>query len=379
MKLNPIFCIRLIVYNRPLPFWYLVNLVFLDFFDTACELDSSKIANMVGAASTAIEPVSPSTHPVCSAFFAAALYSALETFFQIFYVFKHRGGLYFWSMQIATWGIIVYVTFNTVIVFSSIPYVLASAFALIGYYCMSTAPLFVLYSRLHIVANNSRKIRWVLFLILALFLPFLVSSIVLAVGAFHRVPRRVEDLSLCMKVQITCYSVAETIFSGIYVRAAFSSLKPIVAMKGKTGKKLLVHLVVVYVVLVILLGVLIMLNDTRFFYIGLGFSPFVYSIKLKTEFAIVTRLVDLVNSRQHLPRWNLSHSSLMITFEPCPSTNPASPEQESPGRCTQRRESSLDMRETEHEEISIPESEIRISTPPKALPPDQLLLRSDRV
>jgi hypothetical protein len=41
-------------------------------------------------------------------FFSIALYNVLELTFTLFLSFRRRGGLYFWSFFIATWGIALY-------------------------------------------------------------------------------------------------------------------------------------------------------------------------------------------------------------------------------------------------------------------------------
>lgn len=337
---------------------------------------------MVYHVSTIIDPITPSTLAIATAFFAAACYSSLETLIQIFQTFKDFRGLYFWSMQVATWGIVAYVIFNMTSIFDLIPIITSSIFTLIAYFCMNTAPLFVLYSRLHFVIEEPRRIRWILFVIFAMAIPLFTASIVLSIGSYRHKPGYLHSLSICLRVQVTCFCVIEIFISGLYVWAAFSSLKPIVAMKDKPGKKLLIHLVVVYVVLLVLLAILLMLNYAHFYYVALGFTPFVYSVKLRIEFAIITRLVDLVTSSpctpQQLPQWTSSQNSLMVPFEPCLSTaNPTPPEPGSSGECTPRQESTLDLRETEQEQsiqrLSIRGSDAHLPIPPKALPSDQLL------
>lgn len=337
---------------------------------------------MVYHASTIIDPATPSTLAIATAFFAAACYSSLETLIQIFQTFKDFRGLYFWSMQVATWGIITYVIFSMISIFDLMPIIISRVFTWIAYFCMNIAPLFVLYSRLHFVIQESRRIRWILFVIFATAIPLFTATMVFSMGSYRQKPGYLHSLSICLRVQVTCFSVTEIFISGLYVWAAFSSLKPIVAIKGKPGKKLLIHLVVVYVVLIVLLAIVLILNYAYFYYVALGFTPFVYSVKLRIEFAIITRLVVLVTSSpctpQQLPQWTSSQNSLMVPFEPRLSTaNPTPSESGSPGECTPGQDSTLDLRETEQEQSiqrpSIRGSDIHLPMPPKALPSDQLL------
>lgn len=68
---------------------------------------------------------------VMVAFYSVACYNALETLALTFEIFKRPCGLYFWSIQITTWGVLVYVDFVITGPFSFIPTIPAGAGLLI--------------------------------------------------------------------------------------------------------------------------------------------------------------------------------------------------------------------------------------------------------
>src|SRR5437667_5723029 len=101
-----------------------------------------------------------------AAFFAISCYNVIEITFFIFNYFKRRNGLYFWSMLIASFGILVHSLGEFLRLFALAPNLPMSVLIMIGWYAMVTGQAVVLYSRLHLVVHNKRKIRWVLIMII---------------------------------------------------------------------------------------------------------------------------------------------------------------------------------------------------------------------
>jgi hypothetical protein len=89
--------------------------------------------------------------------YSIGAYGALETGLFTFYFFRKYSGLYFWSMQAASWGILVHAIPAMARFISqssslptSIPFVL-------GWYAMVTGQAVVLYSRLHFFSLTTCK------------------------------------------------------------------------------------------------------------------------------------------------------------------------------------------------------------------------------
>lgn len=94
--------------------------------------------------------------------FSIGAYNALEAVFITFDIVKNYRSLYFWSMHVASWGILVHALPAMACFLSHAPSLPMSIPFLIGWYAMVTGKFAVLYSRLHLVALDVSKVRWVL-------------------------------------------------------------------------------------------------------------------------------------------------------------------------------------------------------------------------
>src|ERR1700743_1108469 len=91
-----------------------------------------------------------------------ALYNTAELIVLIFVTFKRYGGLYFWSLLLATSGIIPY-TLGLLFKFFGVIKIdmLSIALVDIGWQLMVTGQSVVLYSRLHLILKNQRTLHFV--------------------------------------------------------------------------------------------------------------------------------------------------------------------------------------------------------------------------
>ena len=108
----------------------------------------------------------PGEHLAATAFVGMSLYLAFESNVAIYRVFTKKQGLYFWSLQVGSWAII----FDALgIIFKFIApmprawpfYTLALT---VGWGMFATSELLVLSSRLHLVYQNRRVLRYVYFM-----------------------------------------------------------------------------------------------------------------------------------------------------------------------------------------------------------------------
>jgi hypothetical protein len=102
-----------------------------------------------------------------SAFTAIAWYNVVELNVMIWMTFRRRSGLYFYSLLASSWGIFIYALAFLMKFFQvwQNNYV-SVALITVGWYAMVTGQSLVLYSRLHLVVRDIRKIRWVLYMII---------------------------------------------------------------------------------------------------------------------------------------------------------------------------------------------------------------------
>ncbi|PSN60645.1 hypothetical protein BS50DRAFT_205624 [Corynespora cassiicola Philippines] len=236
------------------------------------------------------------------AFLAVAFYNVIELTLSIFTTFKRRSGLYFWSLVIATWGIIPY-GLGFFLKFYPVwpPTIFYLTLIAIGWPCMITGQSLVLYSRLHLILRSTATgARWVLWMIIFNATICHVPIIVLLYGANsnHSAPY-LTPYSVYEKVQITIFFIQEVIISGIYLFKTKELLRTEGGIRGRNARKVIIHLVWVNVLIIILDITLLAIEYAGYYDIQTTYKAAVYSVKLKMEFAILNRLLDLFQGKIH--------------------------------------------------------------------------------
>jgi hypothetical protein len=98
---------------------------------------------------------------------ALAIYNALELLLLIFTTFRRFRGLYFWSLLVASFGVLPY-TFGFMIEYFKLTAQLAGLIiTCVGWPMMVTGQSLVLYSRLHVVLGKGnwkilRAVKWMI-------------------------------------------------------------------------------------------------------------------------------------------------------------------------------------------------------------------------
>jgi hypothetical protein len=105
--------------------------------------------------------VSLATAMVIAGFFAVAVYNTFEITICLFSIFRKRRGLYFWSILVATLGILVHSIAVLLRFFALAPNLLMCVFTVLGWWAMVTGQSVVLYSRLGLVVSEVWKTRLV--------------------------------------------------------------------------------------------------------------------------------------------------------------------------------------------------------------------------
>ncbi|PON27673.1 hypothetical protein TGAM01_v203440 [Trichoderma gamsii] len=231
---------------------------------------------------------------VIAGFFAVAIFNSIEILIWIFSKFKRRKNFYFWSLVVAALGILIHSIAVFLRYFALAPNVLMCVFTLIGWWTMVTGQSFVMYSRLYLVVRDRRKIRWVLILIITnVFVLHLPVSILFLASNITHSTQFIEVFNIYERIQLIGFSIQESIISGLYVWEATHWLKPLMDMKGREGKRMIRHLIILLVITVLLDISLILTQFTNNFDIQTTYKPVVYSIKLKFEFIILNELIML--------------------------------------------------------------------------------------
>jgi len=219
----------------------------------------------------------------------------------VFTTFKRYGGLYFWSLLIASWGIAPH-TVGFILKFFRIISVdwVAVAMVGIGWWAMVTGQSMVLYSRLHLVVHDQRWLRWVLYLIIFDAIGFGIPLLVMAFGANSSNPAPFVGIyTIWDKLQIVVFFVQEFGISVLYIYATIKLLKPAASISQGALRKLLAHLIVVNIVVLIFDITLLATQFTGHFEIQTSYKAAIYSVKLKIEFSVLNRLIDIVQHKNH--------------------------------------------------------------------------------
>ncbi|KAK3936493.1 hypothetical protein QBC46DRAFT_321435 [Diplogelasinospora grovesii] len=235
-----------------------------------------------------------------SIFAAIAVYNVVELIFIIFATFKRRGGLYFWSFMVATWGIAVYsIGLLTKFLQLSTNNVLYVTLIVVGWCSMVTGQSVVLYSRLHLLLRNTTILRAVLVMIIVDAVICHIPISVMVYGANSNNPEPfVTPYSIYEKVQVTIFFIQELIISGLYIFETVKLLRlETMIFDRKKGPNLLLHLVIVNVIIVLLDITILGLEYSGLYDIQTIYKGLVYSVKLKLEFSILNRLVELTTAR----------------------------------------------------------------------------------
>jgi hypothetical protein len=232
--------------------------------------------------------------------FALAVFNVIEINFWIFTTFRRRVGLYFWSLLIASWGIPIHATGFLLKFFQicTIEYVNVGLIV-VGWYAMVTGQSIVLYSRLHLIVQDRRKIRWILGLIIVDFILFHIPPTILLFGSNSSNPEPfLTPFAIYEKIQITAFSTQEFIISALYIWHARKMLQSLSNIKREEARSVMIHLILVNVFMILMDITLLGTEYANQYSIETTYKSTLYSIKLKLEFSILNRLRDLVKSRR---------------------------------------------------------------------------------
>ncbi|KAH7138757.1 hypothetical protein B0J11DRAFT_422161 [Dendryphion nanum] len=253
-------------------------------------------------------PISLPKAMTIAAFFGMSIHNSVEILFSIFHEFRTHKGLYFWSMLVACIGIPVHATAVLLRMFGMAPNATMCFVIVLGWWAMVTGQAVVLYSRLHLVSDR-KKIHFVLIMIITNFiiLHLPVSALYLAIN-IRASQSLTKVFSIYEKIQLTGFSVQESIISGIYIWEASRTLNPILKFKGPRERKVIRNLIIVNALVVAMDASLLVTEFTNNFEIQTTYKTVVYSIKLKLEFYVLNQLLIIVQS----PACTCSNSLTLI-------------------------------------------------------------------
>jgi hypothetical protein len=231
-------------------------------------------------------------------FIAIAWCNAIDLIVLCFNTFKRYSGTYFWSLLVASFCIIPfglgYVLKIYSITFTN--YFLEIAILDVGWAGMVTGQSLVLWSRLNLVFDNRRALRALLYLIIVdgVVLHSSCTALEFATNALPRSDGVATAFDVMERIQLVGFCLQELLLSGLYIYKAVPLLK-IDADRRSHG--VLVQLIVINVIIMALDVSVVVVQYLGFFTFQVTFKVLVYSIKLKLEYVILGRLVDVAHVR----------------------------------------------------------------------------------
>ena len=220
-----------------------------------------------------------------------SLSNALELLLLILITFKRRKGLYFWSLLITSFAVLPY-SIGFLVEYLVSHTVVPDIINNIGWVVMVTGQSVVLYSRLGIICHDPKLLRFVLWMIIADGVVFYIATTVVHYGTYSDVPTFNQAAHVIEKIQMTGFSVQEFIISGIYMREVVRYLK---VVTHENTRRTIWELGVINVIIVALDVALLTLEYLNLTVLEQTFKGLAYSFKLKMEFAILGKLVDMAH------------------------------------------------------------------------------------
>ncbi|GIJ86516.1 hypothetical protein Asppvi_005405 [Aspergillus pseudoviridinutans] len=229
-------------------------------------------------------------------FIGLAWYNAIELVVICFTMFKRWRGAYFWSLLVASTGIIPYGLGLFLKFFNIVRhnYLGTHTLVTIGWCCMVTGQSMVLWSRLHLILLNQRLLRGILYLIIFDAIIFHIPTAVAAFGTnapSHPIAF-VKAYNVLERVQLVGFCVQETFLSGLYI---WGTLKFLRHADVNRYRYILHELLIINVIIIILDGSVVGTQYAGLYSVQTTFKALVYSVKLKLEYAILRKLIKAVN------------------------------------------------------------------------------------
>ncbi|KAK4460428.1 hypothetical protein QBC42DRAFT_272341 [Cladorrhinum samala] len=249
-----------------------------------------------------------------AAFSGISWYIGAEINTSLFILFKRRNGLYFWSCALASWGIILQPLFIILADYGLWTNLKGGIICIYLTWMIMVVPQsWLLYSRLHLIVHNDAMLKWLRVLLTFTSIVFVVPTIV--IGTIAQATTINPDLYRINitwdRVQLTVFFVQETSLSILYIWQARKYLRnssllsqPYLSESNRDApqaspetKQVLTHLVMSNLLVIALDIALLGVQYADLFYLQGAFKPCVYGVKLKVEFAILNRLLEMVRRR----------------------------------------------------------------------------------
>lgn len=229
---------------------------------------------------------------ILSAFAGIVWYNAIELIVVCFVTFRRYRGCYFWSLLVSSFSLIPHVLGYIFLLFPlGISPWLSVSFVLVPWCGMVTGQSLVLWSRLHLVLQSPNALRGVLCMIIINGIAFHTPVFVLMYGIVSpKADLFVRGYDIMERVQLVGFCVQELVLSGIYV---YETAKLLRLRPEQRHRQILVQLLVINIFILILDVAVVGTEYAGYYAVQVMFKPVAYSIKLKLEYTILGKLVEI--------------------------------------------------------------------------------------
>ncbi|KAJ5179551.1 hypothetical protein N7492_002761 [Penicillium capsulatum] len=236
-------------------------------------------------------------------FIGLSCYNIAELVVLVPATFRRWRGLYFWSLLASGCiGVVPYSVGFMMKFFTQTDSVLSVTVLTIGWWTMVTGQSVVLYSRLHLVLRNEKVLRWVLRLIVTNFFLLHVPTTILTYGAniVHVGDEPwIQGYNIMEKLQLTGFTIQETLLSTLYVIETVKLLRLGDTTTRSASRSIMYQLIGINCAIMAMDLLLLGLEYANLYAVQITLKGFIYSLKLKLEFAVLGRLVDLIQGSRH--------------------------------------------------------------------------------
>lgn len=238
------------------------------------------------------------------AFIGLSCYNAAELIVLVPTTFRRWRGLYFWSLLVSGCiGVIPYSVGFLLKFFTQTDSALSVTVLTIGWWTMVTGQSVVLYSRLHLVLRDEKTLRRILRLIVTNVFLLHIPTTVLTYGAniVHKGAMPwIRGYNIMEKIQLTGFTIQESLLSTLYVIETVKLLRlGADATTRPDARSIMYQLIGINCTIITMDLLLLGLEYANFYAVQITLKGFIYSLKLKLEFAVLGRLVDLIQGSRH--------------------------------------------------------------------------------
>ncbi|EDU40030.1 integral membrane protein [Pyrenophora tritici-repentis Pt-1C-BFP] len=247
------------------------------------------MANITSASSD-LEAVGGGLPRATAAFTAMTWYNSIELLFLVFFTFKRYSGLYFWSLIVDV--LRAYMKQNNVAHDTHVDNILMT----VGLVLMVPGQSLVLYSRLHLISSNRKLVRSILWMIIVLAVVLCVPTSMLNLREYTDQPGTYTRTYAAMaKTQMTLSSFEEVFISCVYIWETRNAMR---VNFNAQDRKWMWQLIAMNIFLLVMDTALLVMEFLELYMILNTFKSLVHSFKLKIEFAVLTQMVRVSQTRR---------------------------------------------------------------------------------